>query len=156
VKEHRIYLDRLKDGNVEHIKCELSSDFMAISESELEFSGPVSIDMEAYVTEENLILHFDASTDAMMPCSICNAMFKMHLAVKRCYHVVDCSTLASSIFDYSELLREALLIELPSVAECHNGNCPDRSFVSKYLKKEDEGGEDEEIFPFKDLNFTTN
>lgn len=149
----KVYVDQLKNGHVETIKETFASDFLDIHEKELVFSDPVEVNGEAYATEGNLILHLEISTFATMPCSICNQPVKVPIRVQNLYHTEPVAEIKSGIFSMMNVIREGILIDTPSFAECDNGHCPARKEVAKYFKKptSDADKDDHGYRPFEDL-----
>lgn len=145
-----ILIDRLKGGRTEKIADSFSPAFLEIEENDLKFDEPVLVKGEVYISEDQLILHLFASTNAIMPCSICNEMFKTNLKIENFYHTVPIEEIPSAIFDFREILREALLLELPKFAECSQGKCPSRASIKSYLRSEKSA--EKAHFPFKDLD----
>lgn len=139
-----IFIDRLKKEEVLHIKEETPSAFLEISEPELSFKDPVHISGKAYIVEDHLILQFNIQTTCDVPCCICNTLFTKNINIQSFYHAQPLEELKLPIFDYSLLVREAILLELPAFTECNAGNCPERTCVSKYLSTSNS-------FPFQDL-----
>lgn len=148
-----LYIDRLKGEAVQKLGMLLSPEFFDIHESDLLFEDPVEVSGEAYLVEEELIIHMNASTTARMPCSICNQMLPITLSIKNFYHAEPLSSIKSGLFDLREPLREALLIELPKTVECPGG-CKERESIAPYLKKNPEApNAPEPYFPFSDLKY---
>ena len=57
-------------------------------------------------------------------------------------------------YNFKNLLRETILLEVPSFAECEGGSCPKRKEYNKYLKESsNEQSEDEGYQPFADLDW---
>lgn len=146
-----IYIDRLRDGTVEQIQETLPPSFMEIEEAALNFRSPISILGEAYVTPTHLILKLELKTKASLPCSICNTWIEVPLEIKDVYHTEPLEQIPSAIFNYRELIKELLLLEVPSFAECDKGNCSERAFVNNYLKKQKKTSAKQQ-FPFADLS----
>ena len=147
----QIWIDRLKSGGTQLINESFNPDFLDIQEKELQLNAPVIVTGEAYLTENELILRVQASTKAMMPCSICNQMIQIELSVKDFYHAEPTSEIRTGIFDYQTHLREALLIELPQYVECNQGKCPERKIIAPFLRSEKKVKE-ETHFPFSNLD----
>jgi len=148
-----LYIDRLQGGAVQKIRIILTPEFFDVNESDLAFQDPVEVSGEAYLAEDELVLHLNASTIARMPCSICNQMLPLTLAIKNFYHAVPLSSIKTGLFDLRMPLREALLIELPKIAECPGG-CKERAAIAPFLKKQSEApNAPEAYFPFSDLNY---
>ncbi|MGE5195829.1 MAG: YceD family protein [Anaerolineae bacterium] len=154
--DFKIYIDRLKDGRSEKIEEQASSDFLDVQEEELSFPETVSIKAEAYLTDDHLIIHLSAKTLAKMPCSICNESILVPIHLSDFYHAEPLNELKSPIFDFTSLLREALLLQLPSFIECRGGKCPERETINKFLKDKDQPIQDlpphPTYFPFADLD----
>ena len=144
-----IYIDRLENGRVEKISQVLSPDFLDTQEKELSFPEKVSLEGEAYLTGEQLIIHLKIKTAALIPCSICNAPVTLPIAPPDFTHVEDLRDLRKPIFDLAPLVREAILLEIPSFAECNGKNCSERKNLMPYLKK---SKSDHAHFPFENLD----
>jgi hypothetical protein len=56
--------------------------------------------------------------------------------------------------DISEILREAILREVPQIAECHGGVCPARKEIEHYLSETSHAHfvEEEGYHPFEGLS----
>ena len=153
----RIYVEQLRDGNIEEIDEIFSPDFLEISERELSFSKPVTVCGQVYLADDVLILHFDIQTIATIPCAVCNSPADVSIAIKGFYHAVPLEEIKGAVYDFREILRETILLEVPILAECHQGKCPQRKSLEKYFKKEGAPGskeDDEGYRPFADLDFT--
>lgn len=147
----QIWIDRLKSGQSQLINESFTPDFLDVREEELQLNSRVNVAGEAYVTESELILRLKASTEALIPCAICNKMTPITLSVKEFYHAQPLEEIPSGIYDYGEPLREALLIELPKYVECNRGKCPDRVVIAPYLRSEKKV-EENTHFPFSNLD----
>src|SRR5579864_5558455 len=101
----KIYYHRLREGDREKIDLKLSPDFMDVHEKELSFADPVLIKGEAYVAEDHLVFHCNASTFATIPCAICNEPVKIPLTVTNFYHPESVEKLKSAYVDFAPLLR---------------------------------------------------
>ena len=146
----QIYTDRLKSGQVEHIDESVPSDFLDVKEEALSFPDPIHIQGEAYLTDDHLVLHLTIKVTAQIPCSICNEPVKLNFNIKDFYHAEPLSEIVGHIFDYSAQLRESISLQVPAFAECHQGTCPERKEVNKYLKQT--SSSEPSHFPFADLN----
>ena len=149
--DFKILVDRLKGGQVEKIQGFFDPVFLGIEEKELVFSSPVEVKGEAYLSEEHLVLHLSGATEAKMPCAICNQMIAVPLKVTNFYHTEPIESIVGAIFDFSEPLREALLIELPKVVECQGGQCPERTALKPYMRSKKRSN-NTTYYPFSDLN----
>ena len=148
----QIWIDRLKTGGVQKIDELIPPSFLDVEESDLTFPSPVAVKGEAYLSDSELVLRLEASTLAMMPCAICNKMSKIPLIIRDFYHAHPIEDIRSGIFEYQEILREALLIELPLYVECNQGQCPERPAIAPYLHSEIKPGKEKIYYPFSSLD----
>ena len=149
----KIYVEQLRDGHKEKIHESFAPDFMDVKEKELRFVSPIEVDGEAYLAEQMLILHFKVLAKAEMPCSICNEFAEVVIDIPDFYHAVPMESIKSGIFDFKEILRENILLETPAFAE-HQGYCPKRKEIEKYLKNEKNDPHQEEGYqPFANLDW---
>src|SRR3989339_723154 len=144
--ELTIYADRLKEGQEEIFEGEISSSFLGEDPG---FQDKVYLSGKAYVTGDHLILKFKAKTAAWIPCSICNQPVLVPLVLEDFYHAESLDEI-KSVFDFSNLLREDLLLQLPLFTVC-KGNCPERSSLKKFLKSPSQEGSNNAQFPFSNL-----
>lgn len=152
----KIYIDRLKDGRIEKIAVSLPSVFLGIEEKELVFSKEAFVLGKAYLVEDNLVLRLSVRIEGMLPCLMCNEMSSFEVSIKERYFVQRLQDIKMSVFDFKKILREALLLEVPSTLECCGGSCPKRKRMLKYLKEKGEEGvcsKDFAYYPFNDLDF---
>ncbi len=143
----RIYTEQLRRGVKEKIDLSVDPSFLDIQEEGLRFEAPIHISGEAYTTDTDLILHLSCSTEVKLPCCICNEFFTLSLTASDIYATELLDDLDSAVYDYSPLLREELLLQLPAYAECQGGKCPERENLSAYLKSK----EPKEHHPFREL-----
>jgi uncharacterized metal-binding protein YceD (DUF177 family) len=147
----KIWIDRLKDGQTQKIDTLLPSTFLDINEKELQFPLPVKVLGEAYLADTHLVLHLNASTEALMPCAICNEMIETTIQIKDFYHTEPLEDIREAIFDFNLILREALLLEIPQYVECNEGKCSQRELISPFLRKKKQA-EPDVHFPFSGLD----
>jgi uncharacterized metal-binding protein YceD (DUF177 family) len=146
----KILIDRLKGGQTHKIEEALDPRFLGPDEDALKFFSKVIVKGDAYVTEAHLIIHLKGGTKVLIPCAVCNQMTEVELKVDNFYHTEPMEEIKSAIFDYSEALREALLIELPRTVECNQGKCPERELIKPFLRSKER--DDKSQFPFADLD----
>jgi uncharacterized metal-binding protein YceD (DUF177 family) len=149
-EKFKIFLEQLKSGRTERIDIACDSAFLGVKEEDLHFEGPVQVTGEAYLADDELILHFDARAKAIIPCSICNEPVEVEAGVNGFYHAEPVAEIKTGSFNYQEILREAILLEVPQFVECE-GSCPQRKQVDKYLKKP-KTHDDQGYQPFADIN----
>lgn len=140
----KIYIDRLLGEKTESIKEMASPALMDIHETELSFSSPIQIEGTAYLAGDHLVLHLSVETEATQPCSICNEPVTSKIILNDFYHTIPLDDFKEAVYNYTEILREAILLEIPQFVECHQG-CPEHSSIKPYLRKE------ETHYPFGDL-----
>ena len=144
--ELTIYVDRLKEGQEELFEGTISTSFLG---KDPLFQETLFLSGKAYVTGDLLILKLEAKTAAFLPCSICNEQVLVPLILRDFYHDKDLKEIPS-VFDFSDLLREDLLLGLPQFAEC-GGNCPERQSIKNYLKEPSKEDTSSVQFPFSNL-----
>ncbi len=144
----KIYIDRLSSEKTQLIKEEVSPSFLEIDEEDLRFLWPVFLDGDAYIAGDYLIISINVETFFEMPCRICNEKKKYPFHVQSCYITVALDKISQKIYDFSDQLRELILLEVPQFVECNNNHCPKREVIKPYLKKK---LEKDKYLPFKDL-----
>jgi uncharacterized metal-binding protein YceD (DUF177 family) len=151
----KIYIEQLRESHEEKISEKLNPDFLEIHEPDLAFDKPVELEGVAYLAEQELVLHWEIRTEAILPCSICNEPVRVPLHIQNFYYAEPTSEIKSGIYNFKELLRETILLEVPAFAECTGGNCPKRKEYRKYLKEPSDQLSDEEegYHPFADLDW---
>lgn len=152
----KIYIEQLRDGRTEEI-CEVHSpEFLDVQDDELQFTRDVNFEGQAYLADDNLIIHLNVEAYANLPCSICNEPVEVKIEIPNFYHLESQDGIKTGIFDFTQALREAILLEVPGFAEC-NGHCPEREKIAKFLKVKPNAsseslGDDEGYQPFADID----
>jgi uncharacterized metal-binding protein YceD (DUF177 family) len=141
----KIYVDRLSHERTEKIEETLTPEVVDVDEKDLKFQSPVSLKGKAYIAEDHLVIQLDIGTEALIPCAICNNGVKRQITIKGFYHTEELEKIQGHVYDYTDPLREAILLEVPSYVECLE-NCPERTELKNYLQKGNN------LFPFADLN----
>ncbi|HSX12081.1 MAG TPA: hypothetical protein VLF61_01160 [Rhabdochlamydiaceae bacterium] len=134
--DFKIYLDRLKDEHPLKVQGKVSPDFIQVNEKDLSFPDEVHFSGETYLSNGFFILHLKIETSALIPCLICNEKIKFPIIVNDFYLSEKISELKSVIFDFKDELRSSIITKVPSYFECHEGKCPERESIKKYLKQE--------------------
>lgn len=147
----KIYVEQLRDGHEQKINELIPPDFLEIDDKELTFKKNVKLDGSAYLAEHELILHWDIETQALIPCSICNENVPIDIRISNFYYSEPLDNIKSGIFNFKDVLRETILLEVPAFAE-HEGDCPKRNEIAKYLKVNEESEEEDGYHPFADLD----
>jgi len=147
----KIYIEQLREGVEKPIHQELDPSFLDVHEEDLTFIAPVKLTGVVYTADDELIFNWNIQTEALVACSICNQKVEVPILITNFYHAEPIEQIKTGIFDYKELLRETILLEVPSFAECE-GNCPRREEIARYLKEPEKGGP-EGYQPFADLDW---
>ncbi len=149
----KIYVDRLRDGQEIKIEERVSPDFLEIREPDLAFQKNIEVKGVAYLAENELILNLSILAEALVACSICNEKVPIGIKIENFYYAKPLSEIKSSIFNFKDLLRETILLEVPAFAECNQGNCPKRKEIEKFLKLPANESDEEGYQPFADLDW---
>jgi uncharacterized metal-binding protein YceD (DUF177 family) len=131
----KIYIHRLKDGRTEKIDEILTPEFMEMNDPELAFKVPIEIHGGTNLAEDVLVITLHVETEATMPCAVCNQDVQVKISIPHLCHTVELTEIKGAVFDYQEMLREEILLQLPFTAECNQGDCPERSSMAKYFTK---------------------
>ncbi|MGR3973051.1 MAG: hypothetical protein QRY72_00500 [Candidatus Rhabdochlamydia sp.] len=143
-----LFIDRLEEGQEELINHTLAGSFLGIHEEEIQTPHPVMIKGKASCICSFLMLSLEVSTVIVMPCSICNALTTVCLSNQDISYSLPLSDLPSSQFDYTELVREEIVMMIPQFTHCSQGNCPKREGINQYCKKNVPSSQN---FPFAQL-----
>ena len=155
-QELKIFIERLEPQTEYPLSHSLAPSFLQIEEKELIVTAPVDVKGKVFLTDHTLIFHLSCKTAIHMPCSICNKMQVFFLNSTETIHSFDLEELRESTFDYSFLVREDLLLQIPQFAECNEGKCSERESLSSYIKKSPSpikkgSSKQSSYFPFADL-----
>ncbi len=152
----KIYIDRLDNGQSIPIDETVEPNFLDIHESELLFPYPVRLHGQTYLANDHLIIQLVITTKAKIPCAICNDFFEFPIIIPDFYHAEPLAVIKSKIFDFSDAVRESILLLVPQFAECHEGKCPERENLKDIIKKDtikhtEKPSDPPTHFPFADL-----
>lgn len=149
----KILVEQLRDGRMETLSEVFSPDFLDVKEKDLFFVKNVTVDGQAYLADDTLIMHCTITAYAILPCVICNEPVEIEVVVDNFYHAEPLSEIKGDVFNFSTVIRDAILLKTPGLAECQ-GNCPERKNIKKYLKSsEQKDGHIEDGYrPFADLS----
>jgi uncharacterized metal-binding protein YceD (DUF177 family) len=153
----KIYIEQLRDGHIEKIAEKIPCGFLDVQEKDLSFFGDVIVEGEAYLVENTLVLHLGAQAVCLIPCTICNEPVKTPVLIEKFYANIPFDEIKGGLFNFKDVLREAILLEVPLFAECNDGHCPQRKELDKYLKPESKetkkSPEADGFKPFADFNW---
>jgi len=153
--QFKIFVEQLREGKEQQIQESLAPDFLDVQDEDLTFDRPVELKGVTYLAEDELILHWDIHTTAKIPCSICNDQVEVPVDITNFYASEALEEIKTGIYNFKDLLRETILLEVPPFVECHGGSCPKRKEFDKYLKKPSESTPEQEdgYQPFADLDW---
>lgn len=155
MKEHvKVYVERIRDGEMESIEETLAPRFMDIHEQEMRFEDSVHIAGEAYVTDDWLIIQLAIQTKVHLICSVCNEPFVLDIDIPDMVHDEPLENIRDASFDLLPLVRESILLAVPFYPQCGITTCNRRHEIEPFLKKEgdvEEAAEEHGHNPFKDL-----
>lgn len=148
-----IYIERLREGHIEEISESFSSDFLNESPNEYRFEKPIQVTGQAYLAGDQLVIHLTLEAIVLIPCRICNEFTPLDIKVQEMYDGIPVESIKSGVYCIRQLIQEAMMLQLPEFYECHQGNCPEREKLKKYLKaKPSKDNDDLEGYqPFKEL-----
>lgn len=152
MKDHplRLFIDRIRAQEREHVDVTLDPDFMDIHEDELVFSDLVKVEGDVYLAGEEVVISLHAQTVMRMPCSICNAPVAQSLECGWTT-VEPVTSFRHGVVDLREMVRENLLLEVPLIIECEAGKCPTRAEIATYLRQKQQGEDETGYHPFAGL-----
>lgn len=139
-----IYIDRLKDDEVEILDERIDANYFDIREKELKLMQQVGIKGSAYLTSEYLVVNLMIEASASVPCAICNQEFTLPIVIDIFTHTVPLKEIQGAIYNLRDEIRNAILLKIPPFSECNGENCPSRKELNKYLKNKGN-------LPFSDL-----
>ena len=127
-----VFVDRLREGQVEEINCSCPPEFLSLEEKELRPCSEISVFGSAQVIDQQLLLQLTATVLIEMPCSVCNELCQTEVRVEDFALTESCDQIRAGIYRYANNLREAILLEIPQFAECSEGHCPSRAEIANY------------------------
>ncbi len=133
LKKLSIYIDRLRDGGKELIEENLPSNFFGTDEN-FYFTSLINMQGEAYLAGDHFVLSLGIELDVSLPCIVCNAWTPYSIHIKNFLHTESLEKIKNGLYDYSDIVRGAIFLEIPTYFEC-NKNCPERIHLNSYLIK---------------------
>jgi uncharacterized metal-binding protein YceD (DUF177 family) len=151
----KIYVEQLREGRQRTFNEVLDPSFIEIKEDELAFNDPVELKGEAYLAEEELIIHWHVKTKALVPCSICNEKVVVPIEIANFYYSEPLADIKTAIYNFKDLLREIIVLEAPLFAECNQGHCPKRVEYNQFLTESSsrDHEQDEGYQPFANFDW---
>ncbi|MEI6531257.1 MAG: hypothetical protein WCN87_00350 [Chlamydiota bacterium] len=137
----RIYIDRLKEGQ-EHLFDEPvdCSEIFDAEEVGTLVVKPVELSFKAYLAGHELVIEWQLiKAECLVSCTVCNEKFNFPIEIQEGRHIEPLSSIRGAVFNPSSLVRELILLDIPSYAECKEGACPERETLKRYIEKENYG-----------------
>jgi uncharacterized metal-binding protein YceD (DUF177 family) len=127
----KILVDRLKNEKEQKVCEEVTSSFLGIDEPGLRYEGSLQVQGMAAMHYQEIILNLEMNALAILPCSICNKDVEKKVRAEQvvAFHTDE---IKQGTLDYSEVIRDMILLETPKFAEC-NDNCSKRKEIESYL-----------------------
>lgn len=132
LKKLSIYIDRLRDGSKDFIQENISTNEILGNEEDFRFTSVINLTGEAYLAGDHLILSLRINLDAELPCIICNNWTPYPIYIENFLHAESLANIKNGTYNYSNLIRDAILLEIPTYFEC-NRNCPERAYLASHL-----------------------
>ena len=133
-----IHLSSLSGGKTEVIEHVIASSLLDIDDEKLVFGKDVSINGQAYLVDNWLILQFDIWTQAETICGVCNEACQITCDISGSRCEVDLEEIKGGKFDYLPFIRESILLEVPFYPLCGQDVCTRREEIEPYLSKRSE------------------
>lgn len=132
LKKLSIYIDRLRDGSKDFIEEKICSNEILGTEEDFRFTSLIHLTGEAYLAGDHLILSLQINLDADLPCIICNNWTPYPICIENFLHAESLANIKNGTYHYSNLIRDAIFLEIPTYFEC-NRNCPERAYLASHL-----------------------
>jgi uncharacterized metal-binding protein YceD (DUF177 family) len=144
-----VHLDQLQGGETQEIEFNVSPEFLDVQENDgFLAKHPVQIEGQAYIAEDYLVLDFNIETAITLACALCNTEFELPVELHHFLHEEALKDIKKKKFNFSDVVREAIILEIPFYPLCGGKECLHRGEIEKYLKKENI---EETHSPFADL-----
>lgn len=132
----KIYVDRLRFGKVEKINENFDSSFLNVEDEDLCFNDKVRVNGSAYIAADELVININVKTQVSMLCCVCNNAVLKNVEIESFYYVESLNNIKHMVFDFRDVLRETILLEVPHFVECDNGKCRERKEIENYCCRE--------------------
>lgn len=130
----QIFLEDLRGGEELDIDITLNPDKDTLEEPDFCFRAALNVQGRAYLADNELIVHYSLQTEALLPCKICNEWVTVPIELNDLIEVRSVKKIKNRVADLTETVRQQAMLEVPLIVECHQGSCPARKELNKYLK----------------------
>lgn len=113
--------------------------FMEVEEPYMGFTGEIQVQGRCELMDQGISLLLDIEAKTIQPCTVCNENTSATISIKQLHHFEKNPETCNNVFDFNDIVREAVLLETPEFIECLEGNCEARNDVKKYLKEDNDG-----------------
>lgn len=136
----KIYIDRLRNGQTERFEGQAAPAILELEDPEVQALCPIDFSVKAYLSYNELIVDLMVKTYVTIPCALCNEKESICIEVRHHQEVIPISEIKGQIYDITQLLREAVILNLPSFIRCGKDHCKNLQTIEKYLSNKEKGG----------------
>jgi len=133
----RVRIDGSIEGNEVLFEEQLSPDFLDLPQGD-ELLPVTDIDVcgRAYRASDWIMVEGSVKAQLSLPCATCNerTVFSVEISPWELNLPVDLAK--DGMLDLTEVLREAILLEVPFIVKCGGETCRNESEIRKYLAPE--------------------
>ena len=124
------------DGEVE-FEERLPPEFLDLPQGdELSAASDILVSGRAYRASEWIMIQADVTVSMCLPCSMCNDMCTFSIELTSWEQSLPASSMKDGMIDLSEVLREAILLEVPFFVRCCGDTCRNDDEFRKYCMSE--------------------
>jgi uncharacterized protein len=113
----RLLVSEIRAQHTLDESAELDSKILGSSDNQVRFTSPVKVDVQAQMTHENIVVLGKVSTQVQMTCGRCLTEYKSDLKG----NFQDIFSFDQETIDLTELIREAVLVDVPLRGLCKEG-----------------------------------
>lgn len=133
-----LFLDDLSREEEVSLAFELDPSFLDLTEKdEAQPSKPIVAQGTASLVGEFICLNLDVQCSFMLPCALCNEKFEYEVSAS-IEHQEPVENIKQRKWDFTDLVREAILLEVPFFPQCGGETCRHRDEIQKYLVNPEE------------------
>jgi uncharacterized metal-binding protein YceD (DUF177 family) len=145
-----VSLDHLNTDEEMPISFVLEPSFLELSpQDEMKPSRPVVIEGTVSLVDDYVLLNMEIRAFFHVHCASCNDVFEYEVCLDQFSHQELLENIARRKWDVSEIVREAIVIELPLFPQCGGKECLHMDEIQKYFHTLSEEKEEEKSSPFQ-------
>lgn len=131
-----LFLDDLRREDECPLSLEVDPAILELSEKdEAKPVHPIVLKGTASLLGEFISLRLKVQCTFILPCALCNEPFEYELQAT-IDHQEPVSDIRHRQWNFTEVVREAILVELPFFPQCGGSDCKNRQQIQKYLVKQ--------------------